>query len=158
MMTFGIPSISKLASALDENSAEWAHPLAEMIGPPGSEVFRDSVGAVPPHEPISEATFTTSGVIHRRSLVKKIGIWRDYRTLDIAPDREYHVHAMKASKALAHVDFLSVYKFPSAWRKNSYHDKPSHEQAAYLERMRTEPDFIERELARHHTCHTVQHL
>lgn len=137
--------LEKLIAALEERSAEWGHPLVEMIGPVGSDVYQ-LVGAVPPNEPISAATFVTSGVIHKRSLFKKIGIWHDYRTLDIAPDRDFHVRAMKASAALAHTDFLSVYKFPSAWRKNSYRDKPSHEQAAYLERMRTEPDFIEREL------------
>lgn len=137
--------LAALVDALEENAAEWAHPLAVMIGPEGSEVYR-LIGLVAPKGDIAAASFITSGVMHKRALTETIGTWRDYRTLAITPDREFLERARAASARLAHIDNLSVYKFPSAWRKNVYRDKPYFEQAAYLERMRTEPDFLVREL------------
>lgn len=137
--------LESLVQALDTSGAAWAHPLAVMIGPPGSEV-RVLVGLVAPGTDPTRAAFITSGVMHRRSLVDKIGYWKEYRTLDIAPDREFHRRVCEAGVRLAHVDNLSVFKFPSAWRKNVYRDQPFHEQAAYLERMQHEPDFIQNEL------------
>jgi GT2 family glycosyltransferase len=137
--------LEMLVRVLDAQHAAWAHPLAVMLGPAGSGVH-ELIGTVPPNGDVSAATYITSGVMHTRALVEKIGPGRGYRTLDIVPDREFHERALHAGAPLAHVEHLSVFKFPSAWRKNSYRDKPFHEQAAYLERMQTERDFLEREL------------
>jgi glycosyltransferase involved in cell wall biosynthesis len=136
--------LERLVRALRELDADWAHPLAVMIGPPGSGVY-NLIGLVPPEGNIADASILTSAVIHKRALVAKTGGWRDYRTLEIAPDLEFHRRAIRASKTLAHVDNLSVFKFPSVWRKNSYVHKPAHEQAAYLARIASEPNFIENE-------------
>lgn len=148
--------LAALVQALDEQHADWAHPLAVMLGPEGSGVH-ELIGLVPPNGDVSAATFITSGVMHRRALVEKIGLWREYRTLAITPDREFLERARKAGARLAHADNLSVFKFPSAWRKNSYRDKPFAEQAAYWERIQTQPDFLERErvaIVRATTFHT----
>lgn len=137
--------LEHLVRTMDATGADWAHPLAVMIGPPGSGVRR-LVGLVPPNGDMTQAAFNTSGVMHRRSLIERIGGWKDYRTLELAPDREFHERAFRSGGRLAQSDNLSVFKFPSAWRKNVYRDKPFQEQAEYLERMKTEPDFIAREL------------
>lgn len=137
--------LAALVKTLDESGAEWAHPLAVMIGPPGSDVHW-LAGLVPANGNVAAASFLTSGVMHRRSLVDKLGFWKDYRTLERGPDNEYHQRAVRAGVTMAHVDNLSVFKFPSAWRKNVYRLRPSDEQARYWQRMQTEPDFIEREL------------
>jgi hypothetical protein len=39
-----------------------------------------------------------------------------------------------------------VFKFNSAWRRNSYQDKPSHEQAEYVRRIREDKNFLAGEL------------
>jgi len=136
--------LETLVRALDDTGAEWAHPLAVMIGPPQSDV-RVLIGLVEPGTDPARATYLTSGVMHRRARVDTIGKWKDYRTLEITPDREFHQRCRNGVK-IAYLENLSVFKFPSAWRKNVYRDKPSHEQAAYLERMRQEKDFIQNEL------------
>lgn len=137
--------LAALVDALETRSAVWAHPLAVMIGPPDSGVHI-LVGLVEPGADPSRATFITSGVLHRRDLIAQVGNWKPYRTLDIAPDREFHQRICRSGLLLAHVDNLSVLKFPSAWRKNVYRDRPTHEQAAYLARLLNEPDFIQNEL------------
>lgn len=135
-----------LLAAMDERAADWGHPLAVMIGPEGSGA-RQLFGRVEPGMNPRRASFITSGVMHTRALVERIGAWRDYRTIGIAPDSDFHRRAIRASARVARVENLSVFKFPSAWRKNSYRDKPSHEQRRYWQRMLSEPDFIQREQA-----------
>jgi hypothetical protein len=41
---------------------------------------------------------------------------------------------------------MTACKFPSAWRRNSYRERRSDEQAIYVCRMRTEPTFVTDEL------------
>jgi hypothetical protein len=36
--------------------------------------------------------------------------------------------------------------FPSAWRRDSYRDRRCDEQAEYVRRIQSEPDFLEREI------------
>jgi hypothetical protein len=48
---------------------------------------------------------------------------------------------------LVSVKALTVFKFNSAYRLNSYVEKPSHEQERYLHRIATERGFVWRELA-----------
>jgi hypothetical protein len=49
---------------------------------------------------------------------------------------------------MALVPRLTVVKFPASLRPNLYVERPSHEQAAWLARIRSEPDFESTELAR----------
>src|SRR5262249_26168740 len=74
--------LAELVKVMDETGAEWAHPLSVFIGPPDSDVHWIA-GLVPTNGNIGAANFATSGVIHRRTLVDKIGNWKDYRTLEI---------------------------------------------------------------------------
>lgn len=136
--------LERLVKAMDEQAADWAHPLVVMIGPEGSGA-RWLIGLVEPGMDPRHANFITSGVMHQRSLVDRIGTWKDYRTISLAPDSDFHQRALRGSRRVARVENLSVFKFPSAWRKNVYREKPSHEQARYWQRMMSEPDFIERE-------------
>ncbi len=120
-----------LMQAVTETGAQLAHTLTEWIGPNGS--YR-GYGITPP-----------SAILHGTELGREIG-WRDYRTIVEGPDHDFIRRATERSGML-NVPELTVFKFPSAWRKNSYVEKPSHEQAAYVERIENEPDFVERELA-----------
>lgn len=137
--------LEKLVQTLDETQSDWAHALTVMIGPPGSNVSR-LIGLAPPGTSPDNMLFMTSAVMHKRALVSQIGKWKDYRTLELPPDREYHTRAAKSGAHVAVVENVSVFKFPSAWRRNVYREKPCHEQARYLERIENETDFLQNEL------------
>jgi len=105
----------------------------EWIGPDGG--YRGYGYGMPP----------PSAILHETGLGREIG-WRDYRELVEGPDHDF-VRRATARSGLLEIPVLTVFKFPSAWRKNSYVEKPSHEQAAYVRRIECERDFIANELA-----------
>ena len=84
--------------------------------------------------------------MHRRTMAAEVGGWRDYRLTQDAPDRNFYERARLAGKRSLLIPALTVIKFPSAWRKNSYRERRSDEQAEYTQRMETEPDFLQREM------------
>jgi glycosyltransferase involved in cell wall biosynthesis len=120
-----------LVEAVTETGARLAHTLAEWIGPDGS--YR-GYGVTPP-----------SAILHETELGREIG-WRDYREIAEGPDHDFTRRARDRAGMLE-VPVLTVFKFPSAWRRNSYIEKPSHEQAAYVDRIENEHGFIYKELA-----------
>jgi hypothetical protein len=65
----------------------------------------------------------------------------------VPPDYEFVCRAHDHGARFAPVAALTVFKFNSAWRRNSYVEKPSHEQARYARRIGTERGFLYRELA-----------
>jgi GT2 family glycosyltransferase len=78
--------------------------------------------------------------VHLRSVVDKIGGWNDYRNLVIPPETDFFNRARAAGFTAVFVPRLTVIKFPGSSRKNVYRDKPSHEQAHWVQRI-SEPDF-----------------
>lgn len=131
-----------LVGTMDEHHADFAHTICLSLGPPGSNVrtipFTPQRTNTPP-----------SSIMHRRDLMNRIAPWQDYRTMPpyLAPDMDFVHRAGHAGKTIQ-VLRLTVFKFPATWRRDSYIHKPTHEQAEYLRRMKTEPDFLERELTR----------
>ena len=128
-----------LAQALLEQGADLAYSVTEEVGPPGSG-YRWLRGLVTGHPWIPP-----SSILHRRELVEEIGPWRDYRELQVPPDSEF-VDRARARGRLVQVPALTVFKFNSAYRRNSYIERPSHEQERYLRRIRSERWFLYREL------------
>jgi hypothetical protein len=116
-----------------------------MMGPPESGV-RILTGVSPSGQYASGTFVPPSSIMHQRDVVKHTGGWRDYRTLRIPPDCEFVSRLYDYRKRFATVNALTVFKFNSAWRRNSYREKPCHEQAAYLQRIRSETDFLATEL------------
>jgi glycosyltransferase involved in cell wall biosynthesis len=123
--------VAWLMEEVKRTESKLAHTLTEWIGPNGS--YRGYMSA-----PISS-------YLHEAELGRAIG-WRDYREIVLGPDYDFIQRADQRVGTLV-VPVLTVFKFPSAWRKNSYIDKPSHEQAAYVRRIESERGFIYRELA-----------
>jgi glycosyltransferase involved in cell wall biosynthesis len=119
-----------LMEGVAQTGSQLAHTLAEWIGPHGK--YRGYMGA-----PISS-------YLHESQLGREVG-WRDYREIVLGPDYDFIQRADERAGTLV-VPVLTVFKFPSAWRKNSYIEKPSHEQAAYVRRIESERGFIYREL------------
>lgn len=88
-----------------------------------------------------------AGIVHRRTVTERLGGWRDYRTIEAAPDADLWRRAAAASIPFTLVPRLTAIKFPASWRKGVYRVRPSHEQAAWLARIEQEPDLEARELA-----------
>jgi hypothetical protein len=137
--------LAMLTKAMQETDANLAYSLAVMIGPPcsgvrvitglsGSGHYERGMGLPP------------SSVMHTRELVGQIGGWKDYRTLRIPPDLEFILRAHDHGIRFTAVNALTVFKFNSAWRRNSYQDRPSHEQADHVRRIQEDPDFLAGEL------------
>lgn len=87
-----------------------------------------------------------SSVLHPRRLTEEIGPWADPRTLDRTIDSELFERARRAGKVFVGSERLTVFKLPSSTRRGSYLERPSHEQAELLRRLREEPDIQFREL------------
>jgi glycosyltransferase involved in cell wall biosynthesis len=133
--------LALLVEAMRRDRADVGNTLTEMIGPPRSNIrglagHGPTGGYVPP-----------SSLMHRREAGLEVGGWRDFRTISLTPDHEFparlHAHGLRFTV----VEALTVFKFPSSLRRNSYRERPSHEQAEYTRRIATERGFVYRELA-----------
>jgi glycosyltransferase involved in cell wall biosynthesis len=89
-----------------------------------------------------------SSVVHRRSVTEHVGGWRRFQDLATDPERELWRRMHDAGHRFVVVPRLTTVKFPALWRRNAYRMRQCGEQAAWLERIRTEPDFEAVELAR----------
>ncbi|QIF05513.1 glycosyltransferase family A protein [Roseimicrobium sp. ORNL1] len=140
--------LALLVRALEETGADFAYTWLQMLGPeaPGRERVRLLTGVAPggAHDP--SMAIPPSSVMHRRDAGLAIGGWKDYRTIQLPPDSEFIYRASQQGMRFTSVPELTVFKFNASWRKNSYVERPSHEQRECLRRMREEPDFRATEL------------
>ena len=120
-----------LVEGVTQTGSRLAHTHAEWIGPEGA--YR-SLGGAP-----------ISSYLHDSELGRELG-WRDHREIVLGPDHDFIQRAEERARPLV-LPALTVFKFPSAWRKNSYIEKPSHEQADYVRRIESERGFVYRECA-----------
>ncbi|HLX33452.1 MAG TPA: glycosyltransferase family A protein [Gaiellaceae bacterium] len=137
-----LPShLSLLMAAVLDAKADIGYAVTELIGPPGSG-YRSLSGIRG-----EELGPRPSALVHRTTLVDEIGPWHDYRTINRPPDEEFvdraHEHGMRFATSRA----LTVIKFPSVWRRNSYRTKLCEEQAHHSRRIQSERGFVARELA-----------
>lgn len=130
--------LAVLVTALDAG-ADLAHCLVAMIPPPGSgkPVVVAQLEFRPP-----------SSVMHRRRVTEDVGGWRDFRELKATPEGDLWARVEAAGYKIELVPRMTVIKFPALWRRNVYRERPSHEQAAWLARIRSEPDLEVVELAK----------
>jgi len=120
---------------LDETGAAFAHSLLLRV-PPDQDVGMP----VLPKRQFGHGG-PPSCTVHRRSVTEKIGGWNDYRNLSIPPETDFFCRAQAAGFKAVFVPRLTAIKFPASQRKNVYRGRPSHEQADWSKRMRSEPDF-----------------
>lgn len=118
------------------------HTLAAIIHPDGERQISGltASGEVGPGDFVPP-----SSVLHSRGLTAEIGPWPDHRAIDLPIDVELWARARRAGKVFVGGERLTVFKFPSSTRKDSYVERPSHEQARLARRLR-EPDVEFREL------------
>ena len=137
--------LAVLVRSIDASAADLVYSVAQVLGPPGSN-DRRLIGLTPDRHHRPHLFAPPSAVLHRRDLVDAIGGWRDYRTIRLPPDFEFLRRAWEYGKTIVPVNELTVFKFPSGLRPNSYIEKRSDEQAEASRRIAAEPDFRYREL------------
>jgi glycosyltransferase involved in cell wall biosynthesis len=87
-----------------------------------------------------------SCLMHTRASGEASGGWRDHRTTVLPPDADFVRRLGEGGARFSHVPALTVVKFASAHRPNSYRDGRSDEQAAFSRRLGRRT-FVARELA-----------
>jgi glycosyltransferase involved in cell wall biosynthesis len=130
--------VALLMEAIVRTGAKAAHARCEYIGPEGR--YRRIRGGAPP------AVLPPSALLHETQLGRDT-VWRNYREIAEDPDTDFITRVTERAGGIVTVAALTVFKFPSAWRRNSYVLKPCHEQQAYADRIARERLFVYREVA-----------
>jgi glycosyltransferase involved in cell wall biosynthesis len=138
--------LATMVSHMQRESADFAFGLAEVLGPPGSRVRRLSGTDVEPGSIRLGNHVPPTSIVHELDLGRRIG-WRTWEEGDGPPDMNFLGRSQNAARRMIRVPALTAFKFPSVMRTNSYRERPSHEQRAYVERIERERLLIERELA-----------
>lgn len=129
-----------VTDALDVSGAAIAHSLLMSVAPDAE--------AGSPVLPLPGIGSAPSCTMYRREVTEKIGGWRDYRKLNVPPEIDLFRRAQAAGFEAVFVPRLTVVKFPALYRKDVYRDRPFHEQAIWLERIRSDPNLKSISLAR----------
>jgi hypothetical protein len=136
--------LETLVSALEASGADLVYSVTEVLGPPGSGERR-LVGLTPGVH-VTRLQAPPSSLLHRTALTREIGGWRDYRELRVLPELDLLQRAWDRGKKIVPVSELTVFKFPSGLRKDSYLERKSEEQTNCRRRLAQEPEFRYREL------------
>jgi glycosyltransferase involved in cell wall biosynthesis len=137
--------LRSMLGTITRRAAGIATALVEFIGPKGTN-YRVIEGIYPVSGYNPVKSFAPSGVMMTREVYDKIGKQPDYRTIWRNPDAEYQYQAHLAGFQFASTGELTVFKFNSAQRKNSYVEKTCHEQTAYVNRIQEQRWFLFREM------------
>ena len=133
--------LASLVTSIERSGGGVAHSLTVGVGTNGELV---------PVSPWPEIDIwgPPSCTLHRKIITERIGGWRDYRELDVAPEIDLWRRARDAGFQFTFVPRLTVVKFPASMRRGVYKIRPCHEQAAWTARIEAEPDFEAVTLAR----------
>lgn len=138
-----------LTDALQPSDAVLAHTLLLRLSPSADtpDTVR-SVRGLPGHGQFGpdRVSIEAPSAMHHADAARRIGGWRDWRTIHAPPVIDFFERLLDYEQQFITIEEVTVLKFHSGERRNSYIEQPSHEQAAYLGRIQTEPDFLYREL------------
>jgi glycosyltransferase involved in cell wall biosynthesis len=98
--------------------------------------------------PVRAGWIPPTAVMHRRAVTEAVGGWRDYRNLTSSPEEDLWLRVAAAGYRQRLLLRLTGVKFPASERHMVYRERPHHQQAAWLQRIRSEPAFEATELAR----------
>lgn len=130
-----LPRHLELHLAELDRGADVSCSLVAFVGPEGSYVDV-------PRPDLERASFVIpTGFVHRAAVTAKSGGWRDFREIAAHPEVELILRAKAAGSEVRLLRRLTAVKFPAALRKDVYRTRPHHEQAAWLGRIRAEPDL-----------------
>lgn len=78
----------------------------------------------------------------RRDLFRKVGVWRSEKVLFITPSQDWLFRAFKMGSKISSLQEIGVVVFFSGARKNVYQWKTAPEQEAFLNRLYSENEFL----------------
>ena len=136
--------LAVLVAAIERDGADLVFALTEEVGPP-SRPTRGILGLCPGGAYEWSLWAPPSSWLHRQEVIGRIGPWRDYRTIVLPTDVEFLTRAYEAGLAIVPVPELTVFKFTSVARSNSYVERSALEQATWCARLQREPDLRYRE-------------
>jgi glycosyltransferase involved in cell wall biosynthesis len=126
--------LATLVGALDRDGADVAHGVLALVAPGGA------VWLTMPRPKHGEFVPPT-GMVHRRRVTEQLGGWPGHRGLALTPEAELWRRARAAGSKFTFEPRLTGIKFPASSRRGVYANRPSHEQAAWLRRIESEPDL-----------------
>jgi glycosyltransferase involved in cell wall biosynthesis len=137
-----------LVNAMRSHDAPLAHTLVLEVSPPPQRLRR--VAGLPGTGGFGaeKVRVWTPAVMHRTDAGRQVGGWRDWRSIYEPTFADFLKRVVGPEENLITVKEISVVKFHSGQRPNSYIDRRCEEQAEYFDRIQSEPDFRYRELLR----------
>jgi glycosyltransferase involved in cell wall biosynthesis len=114
--------VAILVDDIERTGADVTSTVVSLVWPPPIPVRRFVSPALGSYVP-------PSALIHRRATAEAAGGWRDFRETVRPPDDDFVWRLHAAGARFSRVRALSVLKFPSAQRRDSYRDGRSSEQA-----------------------------
>jgi len=85
---------------------------------------------------------TPSAIIHSRSLIEKVGFWKEYSpNQNFHPDNEFFARLDKIEPKKM-VGSVSVAKVPAGWRKNIYQTRDVSPQRSVFDQMSAHPYIL----------------
>ena len=89
----------------------------------------------------SDMWMTPTALMHQKEVAQHVGGWRFYRDIRENPDIDFQRRVFEAGFRGEFVPRLVTVRFRAVERRNVYVDRPHHEQAEMMNRIRTESDF-----------------
>jgi glycosyltransferase involved in cell wall biosynthesis len=137
--------LAQLVRAIEAHEADFVFALTEDIGPPEMPT-RSLLGLCASGSYEWSIWAPPSSWLHRTDLIERIGLWRDYRSIILPPDVDFLDRAYDHRCRIVPVNELTVFKFTSALRTNSYVARRNDEQVRWWERLVHDPELRYREL------------
>jgi glycosyltransferase involved in cell wall biosynthesis len=134
--------LAALVRTIDDG-ADLAHAITRVVSPNAGD---DPLYFQADHRP--GQFLPPSAVAHRRTVVERIGGWRDHREISEVPETDLWRRAHEAGFRFVFVPRVTLVKLPASYRRNVYRERPCHEQAEWLERIRRDSELGDRELVR----------
>jgi glycosyltransferase involved in cell wall biosynthesis len=126
--------LRSLVDTIEQSGADLACSVSIMYGPLGSGI-RGLAGIFIEGVYRDTDFFPPSSMMHRRSLTDRIGPWRTPHELVDPVDADFVRRAFSAGASIVSTERLTVFKFNSAWRRDSYRDRDVSEQREIFTRL-----------------------
>jgi glycosyltransferase involved in cell wall biosynthesis len=135
--------LERCVEQLERTGADFVFSLVDLVMPSGAR-WLGGATTTGRYEPWVY-TLPSSWVL-RRDVLEEVGPWRRALELYTTPQEDLLGRSHRAGKDMRLVPALTVVKFTSSDRPGAYLHRESHENEAFLEQLRNDPGFREREL------------
>jgi hypothetical protein len=138
--------LERAIEALTEFDADIAVNMCLFYGPPESKV-RAVFGLFPDNQYSPRYAFPPASMLHKRSLVDRVGMWRPPHETSAPPDVDFVTRCHKAGAKIVSTHAPTLFKFSTTYRRNSYQRRDVTELEKTLAALRNdEHSFVTSEL------------